>query len=603
MDKVKEIISSTDIKGVSDYFKLYKELEKEIKKRKIKSEKRIKIALLSSFTVKGIKETLFVKCCEIGVLPEFYVADYNQYSQEILNANSGLYKFEPDLIILFVDVRAILGEQYLLPYRITDKQRTDWVKEKSKEIKSLINKIKEKLNLKILLHNLEVPMHSPLGILENKQNFGFIESVEKINDNLRESFKTDNHVFVFDYNAFCSKIGKQNIMDYKMYYLGDIKIDLQHIPELCYDYLAYIKPLTSLTKKCIVLDLDNTLWGGIVGEDGLEGIKLGPTPEGRPFLEFQKYLLALFNRGVILAINSKNNPGDVAEVFEKHPYMLLKEKHFASMQINWNDKISNMEAIAEEINIGMGSLVFIDDDKLTKEMVRGALPDVLVVELPEDPALYLKTLMKINDFNTLQITEEDKKKGRMYAEQRKRTKLQKDATDITEYLKGLDMIVTIEKANSFNMPRISQLTQKTNQFNMTTKRYLEEDIKKFFESDNFIVVSINVKDKFGDNGVTGVAIVKKGKEIWMIDTFLLSCRIIGRRVEETLLAYILKEARKENAKVLVGEFIPTKRNAPAKDFYKNNNFKLVKEGDEKQIWEYGIAKEYKFPDFIKVIEK
>ena len=601
MKKIKEIISSKTISGIADYLNLYKCLMEEIKKRKLQNTKKIKVALLSSFTIQGIMETLFVKCCEIGIIPEFYIADYNQYAQEILDSNSGLYKFKPDLVIIFVDTRAFLGDQYFLPYQISDEQRKSQIDEKTKEMLLLVQKIKDKSSAKILLHNFEVPLHSPLGILENKQKFGFAESIETLNASLIDSFKDDSQVFVFDYDSFCSGIGKQNIMDYRMYYLADMKIDVKYIPHLCNEYLAYIKPLVSVTRKCIVLDLDNTLWGGIVGEDGLGGIKLGPTPEGRPFLEFQKYLLSLFNRGVVLAVNSKNNADDALEVFRKHPYMVLKEEHFAAMQINWNDKISNMKAIAKEINIGMDSLIFIDDDKLSREMVSKALPDVLVVDLPNDPSLYLIKLMEINDFNTFQLTEEDRNKGRMYAEQRKRAELQETATDITEYLKNLEMVVTIEKANSFNIPRISQLTQKTNQFNMTTRRYLEEDIKKFSASSNFMVLSVNVKDKFGDNGITGAAIVEKGVANWRIDSFLLSCRIIGRRVEETLLSYILKEAKKEKAKLLIGEFIPTKKNIPAKDFYKNNDFKLVKKEGNKEILAHDVAKEYNFPDFIKVI--
>jgi FkbH-like protein len=602
MDKIRKMISSRKIRGITDYFNLYKGIEDEIKNIQAGDAKRIKIALLSSFTTKGIKETLCVKCCEIGILPEFYVGGYNQYHQEILNPDSGLYKFKPHLVILFVDTMTILGEQYFLPYETPTKQRKEAMEEKAQEIAVLVKKIKERLPAKIIVHNFEVPLHSPLGILENKQDFGFIESIEFLNSRLRDLFKEDSQVFVFDYNAFCSGAGKENIMDYKMYYLADMKIDLQQIPRLCDRYISYIKPLKSLTKKCIVLDLDNTLWGGIIGEDGLEGIKLGPTPEGRPFLEFQKYLLSLFKRGVILAINSKNNLSDVQEVFQKHPYMVLKEGHFASMQVNWNDKVSNMKAIAEELNIGLDSLVFIDDDRMNREMVREALPEVLVVELPDDPSLYLRTIMEMDDFNTLQLTEEDMKKGEMYAEQRKRAEVQRTATDLTDYLKKLEMVVTIEKANPFNIPRISQLTQKTNQFNMTTRRYLEEDIQKFAQSDDFLVVCVKVKDKFGDNGITGAAIVEKGAEGWRIDTFLLSCRVIGRRVEETLLAYILKEAKKAKAKVLEGEFIPTKKNAPANGFYKNSGFRLAAEDSNRQIWEYDVAKTFKFPDFIKVIE-
>ena len=601
MKNIKEIIFAKKIDGIADYVNLYKDIEQKIKKRQLKNGKTIKIAILSSFTTKGIKEILFIKCCEISCLPEFYVGDYNQYSQEVLNPDSRLYKFGPTLIIIFIDTMTILGEQYFSPYQISDKKRKEWHDEKLKEIISLIKKIKEHSSAKILLHNFQVPLHSPLGILENKQKFGFIESVETLNANLRDTFKNDTQVLVFDYNSFCSRIGKQNIMDYKMYYLADIKLDWRHVPELCNEYLAYIKPIMSMTKKCIVLDLDNTLWGGIIGEDSLEGIKLGHEPEGRPFLEFQKYLLSLFNRGVILAINSKNNMDEALAVFQKHPYMILKEENFASMQINWNDKISNMRAIADEINIGTDSLVFIDDDKLSREMIRKALPEVLVVDLPEDHSIYLKTIIGINDFNTFYITEEDKKKGRMYAEHRRRKEFKKAATDITEYLKDLGMIVTIENANSFNIQRISQLTQKTNQFNMTTRRYMEEDIKQFSKNNNFFVISVKVEDKFGDNGITGAAIVEKNADEWRIDTFLLSCRVIGRRIEETLLAYILKESKKEKVKTLIGEFIPTKKNIPAKDFYKNNGFRLVKRHNGREVWVYNAAKAYASPSFIKLI--
>lgn len=587
--------------SISDYFNLYKKLKNS--KNFEKNKKFIKIALLSSFTVNGIKEVLFIKCHELGIDCDFYVGGYNQYSQEILDANSGLHKFKPDLAILFIDARSIFGNNYLLPYGMDDKQRKRFAEEKLQEIKSLVEKLKLNSKAKILLHNFEAPIFSPLGILENKQKFGFVESIEALNSELRGTFKNDKQVFVFDYDAFCSKIGKNNAIDYKMYHLGDMKLNLQYIPELCQEYMAYIKPLMSLAKKCIVLDLDNTLWGGIIGEDGLGGIKLGPAPEGRPFMEFQQYLLSLFNRGVILAINSKNNYDDAIEVFRKHPHMALKEDNFAAMQINWNDKIENMKALAEELNIGTDSFVFIDDDKANRQMIREAFPEINVVEMPEDYSLYLNTLMSLNDFNTLQITEEDKKRGNMYAQQRKRTKFQKSSTNLAEFLKSLNMVVTAEKANRFNIPRISQLTQKTNQFNMTTRRYMEEDIKKFSEDKNFLVFSVKVEDKFGDNGITGAAIVKKGKDAWNIGTFLLSCRIIGRKVEETLLAYIAREAKKAGAKRITADFIATKKNSAAKGFYKSSGFNMAKKENEKEVWEYDLKKDYNFPNFIKFVEK
>jgi len=601
MEKLKEIIAKKDPKGISDYFTLYRRLNKSCKEKAPSYDKEINIAILSSFTSNGIKEALYVKCCALGIFPRIYVGEYKQYTQEILNPESGFYQSTPNLIILFIDAMTLWGDDFFQVYRKSDASRKEWVSENIADLESLIEKIKEQSSAKILLHNLSVPEYSPLGILENKQDFGFFEATASLNQQLKEAHKTDQQVFIFDYDAFCSKIGKQNIMDHRMYYVGDMKLNLNHVPALADAYLPYIKSMMSMTKKCLVLDLDNTLWGGVIGEDGLEGIQLGPTPAGRPFLEFQQYILALFDRGVILAINSKNNFEDAIKVIREHPYMVLREKHFAAMRINWDDKISNIKSIAEEINIGTGSLVFLDDDKLNQEMVRTACPEVLVPVLPADPSFYLNMLMEMDDFNSLQITDEDKNKGRIYAAQKRRKEIKKTTTDLSEYLKQLKTKVTIETANPFTIPRISQLTQKTNQFNMTTKRYLEEDIKTLSMQEDVLVLSLKAEDKFGDNGITGVAIIKKGSEQWEIDSFLLSCRVLGRKIEETFVAYIIEKAKKEQALTLLGSFSPTKKNIPARGFYQKAGFSPLKKNNDHEILVYDLNKAYSYPDFIQLI--
>ena len=607
MKKYKAAISSEKGKGIADYFRLYRNILRNDMYTPPDHADAVKIAILSSFTVTGIKETLFVKCCELGIHPDIHVADYNQYSQEILNPDSGLYEFNPDLIIVFIDTATILGQQYLLPYCFSDKQREDWVGETLRELEMLIRQVKITSSAKILLHNFEVLLHSPLGIHESKREFGMVEAVQVLNNRLRSAYKTDSQVFCFDYDSFCAKIGKQNIVDYKMYYLGDMKLNPKYIPRLCDDYLAYIKPFSAI-RKCIVLDLDNTLWGGIVGEDGMEGIRLGPTPEGKPFVEFQKYLLSLFKRGMILSVNSRNNSDDALRVFREHPYMILKEEHIAAWQINWNDKVFNIKAIAEEINIGTDSMVFIDDDKFNREMVKEALPEVLVVDLPEDHSCYLKTLMEVNDFNSFQFTREDGKRGEMYAQERKRRQHKRNAGGITEYLKSLDIVVAVERPNNFSIPRISQLTQRTNQFNLTTKRYSEEKIRQFAEGNNYICNAISVKDKFGDNGLVGVVIILKDGEAWILDSFLLSCRVLGRDIEKAILAYILREAEKAGAEKVFAEYIPTQKNMPAGNFYKQNGFTLVRESNNGsgRLYEYNFCHAdcditCTVPDYIKIV--
>jgi FkbH-like protein len=601
MKKLSDIIFSRSISQVSDYFSLNREIEKALDHNELETGKSINIALVSSSTINGIKETLLVQCGEFDILTKYYIGGYNQYAQELLNTGSDLYEFIPDLLIIFVDTRAVAGDLFFMPYEISSDDRRFWIDEKVNELCTLALAFTEKSSAKVVLHNLEEPVYSPMGLVENKQELGFIESIKLINKGLTDRFKKNNQIFVFDYNAFCSRMGKQNVLDYKMYYLGDIKLNPKYIPNLCREYTGYIRAFAGLTKKCIVLDLDNTLWGGVIGEDGLEGIRLGPTPEGRPFMEFQKCLLSLFKRGIILAVNSKNNPEEALEVIRTHPHMILQESHFAAMRMNWDDKVANMKALAQEINIGVDSIVFFDDDRVNREMMREFLPEVTVVEMPEDPSLYCKILMDLNCFQSMSITEEDKKKGKMYAEEKTRRRMAQSATDLTEYLRQLHLTVSIEEVKTLTIPRVSQLTQKTNQFNMTTRRYTEESIREFMKSDRYRVLSIHVSDKFGDNGLTGVVIIRKEKRgVWYVDTFLLSCRIIGRKIEETVLAYLVSEARKQDVHLLCGEVIPSKKNKPAGQFYEKSGFVRIKHDDEADVWEWDLTKEYPFPDFIEV---
>jgi FkbH-like protein len=603
LENLHDILSNTRLIGVMDYVGAARKLDERQLYANAPQNRKIKIALLSSFTIGGLREALLVKCLKEGVYPLLYLGNYNQYNQEILDPSSGLYRFKPDLVILILDIRTIAGDTYFQQdFETNENERKSWVSSTVSNLASLIAKIEENSKAIVLIHNFEVPTYSPLGIIDNKQSYGFRRSIEDLNGRLVEALRGDPRGFVVDYELFISRVGKENGIDYKLYYLGDMRINPKIIPTLGDQYIPYIRSILSMTKKCLVLDLDGVLWGGVIGEDGLEGIRLGPTPEGQPFLDLQKLVLSLYNRGVILAINSANNLDDVLEVFRKHPYMILKEDYFAAMLINWSDKVSNMKAIAEQVEIGMDSLVFVDDNQVNREVINQALPEVLALDLPEDPSLYPKTLMELRAFDSLQLTSEDKARGKMYAEQRKRQEFQKVASDIGEYLKALQTVVTIEKANNFNIPRISQLTQKTNQFNVTTRRYMEDDIRRMASSKNFLVLSLKVQDKFGDSGLTGVAIVEKGREKWRIDCFLLSCRVLGRKVEDTLLNYIMEEATHEGARLLAGEFIPTKKNVPAKDFFAKHGFKQITvDVNGTESWEFDLGQMHEFPKFVKVV--
>ena len=293
----------------------------------------------------------------------------------------------------------------------------------------------------------------------------------------------------------------------------NLKINFDIIPYLIYEFLGYVKPILGLNKKCIVLDLDNTLWGNIIGEDGFEGIKIGPYTEGRSFVEFQKVIKSLSENGIILAINSKNNQKDAMKAINEHPHMILREQDFSCMKINWNDKISNMKEISNELNIGLDSIVFFDDDPVNRELIRMSMPEINTVELPEDPSTYAEILRNLNDFNTLKITKDDTERKKMYSQEQNRQKLESNTENLNEYLKKLDIKIKIKLDNKIAISRISQLILKTNQFNLTTKRYQEEQIKEFVEDETMIVGCSEVEDKFGENGITNVFIIKTKSQI------------------------------------------------------------------------------------------
>jgi FkbH-like protein len=562
-----------------------------------KFEKKIRIAILSSFTLNGLAETMKVKCSESKMGCIAYVGPYNQYNQEILNPASKLYEFSPELTYLFIDSRKLLGDLFYFPYSISSTQRKDFVNNKVNEIKKLITTFKKNSKSKLVISNFDIPAYSPYGIFESKADYGLQEMTADLNSKISELAREDSSVYVYDFNGFVMKFGQANIFDYSKFFYGDVKIAFDFIPYLAHDLIGYVKPIFGINKKCIVLDLDNTLWGGIVGEDGFEGIKLGLTPPGNAFIEFQKRLLALHQRGIILAINSKNNPEDALQVITNYPNMILREEHFASMKINWDDKISNMREIADEINIGLDSMVYFDDDPVNRELIRMKIPEILTINLPNDPSQYSRMLEDLNDFNVLKITEEDLKRGKMYYEDRQRGELEKTAPNLDDFLKQLNIKLKIQDANRFTIPRISQLTLKTNQFNLTTRRYQEEDIAKLANDKDTLVKCVQVEDKFGDNGITGVIIVKKdNKAEWTIDTFLLSCRVMGRGVEEGMLGHILELARKEGVSKVKGIYIPTKKNKPSEDFLSNFGFRK-----ENGHWVYTISNSIKIPQHLTVI--
>jgi FkbH-like protein len=323
-------------------------------------------------------------------------------------------------------------------------------------------------------------------------------------------------------------------------------------------------------KKCIVLDLDNTLWGGIVGEDGFGGIKLSLSGLGAGFIAFQQALLDLYNRGVILAINSRNNFAEAMEVIRTHPNMILKEQHFAAFRINWNDKAANLVELAKEINIGLEAMIFLDDDPINRASIRAMLPEVEVPDLPADPANYAKFLMSLPYFPAVAITDEDKMRGNLYVTERLRQEAKKTFSDRGEFLKSLSLELQVFIDDQSSVARLAQLTAKTNQFNVNKRPLTKDEILALISHPEYKVFHGRLLDRFGDHGIINLAIVKNQDSVWHLEQLLMSCRVIGRGVEEAFLAAIGQTAKQSNVRRLSISFVQTEKNKPAEEFIKKN---------------------------------
>ncbi len=399
-------------------------------------------------------------------------------------------------------------------------------------------------------------------------------AIGQYNAALFEAEKTHANLKVIDYSEFTRNYPVSDLLDWKFYFISQMGLN----PKLTKDFQAWwqrkLDSIALKRKKCIVLDLDNTLWGGVLGEEGISGIKIGGDYPGKAFAFFQKSLLQLSKAGVILTVCSKNNEADVLEAWEKNPFMVLKKEHFAACRINWTDKATNIKELADELNIGLDSFVFVDDNPTERELIRQMLPMVSVPEFPAQPYELPLFFKKLSDdyFKVYSITEEDKKKTEQYKANAARAQAQHSFADFGAFLESLDIQITIEAANEFNIPRIAQMTQKTNQFNLTTKRYTDADVKDFL-ANGWEIWCIGVADRFGDNGITGCIMVN-GDEI---DTFLLSCRILGKGIEFAFMKKILSLLKDSGIQSLKANYVPTAKNVQVKDFYDRCGFLCVAE--------------------------
>jgi len=506
-----------------------------------------------------------------------------------------LYAFQPDTVILAVQSRDIAPELG------QSASHTEVVDRVTGQLESWVRAFREHTTANLIVHTLECPAVAAQGVYDSQLEENQAWANQQINRNLRKLAAEHRGIYILDYDALVARHGREQWGDERKWLTVRLPISAANLVHMAQEWMKFLAPLAGREAKCVAVDLDNTLWGGIIGEDGMAGIQVGPEYPGAAYQALQRALLDLSQRGILLAVSSKNNPQDALEVLRDHPGMLLRPEHFAAVRINWNDKAQNLREIANELNIGLDAIAFLDDNPVERQQVREALPEVMVVELPADAMQYARTVRDCPVFERLVLSEEDRQRGHYYAAERQRTALEQSADSRDDFYRSLAQEAEIAPVNSLTLARVAQLTQKTNQFNLTTKRYTEQQIGERAKCPGWRVLSIQVRDRYADNGLVGVAITHDQGAVCEIDTFLLSCRVIGRTVEIALLASLAEEARARGARRLEGWFFPTKKNAPAQDFYRNHGFQLLSETPAGQLWGLDLADaELRTPEWVRL---
>jgi FkbH-like protein len=555
----------------------------------------VRVAVLGDSTTSQLVQVLRSVLYKRGLFARVYEAGFNVIDQEVIDPSSGLYQFAPDYVLLNV-TRQGLRERYYGGSGPKDA----FAAETCAAIEGWWTAISSRATCRIIQNLYELPLDRPYGNFTVRVENSFLSTVAEINRRLIASAGKTPNVWLNDIEYLSAAAGKAHWSDEKLWFHAKLFCNLEHLPAVARSIAAIILAGSGREKKCLVLDLDNTLWGGIVGDDGLEGIDLGKTAVGEAHVLFQRYILSLKQRGLILAVCSKNELANALEPFRKHPDMVLREEDIAVFVANWNPKSDNIRHIAETLKIGLDSFVYLDDSPFEREQVRTALPEVCAPELPEDPAEFIPFLSRANLFETLSASAEDAQRTAYYREEAARSRLKAEFTDIGDYLKSLQMEGQFSRFNPQELPRIAQLIQRSNQFNLTTKRYSELECQAFMTDPSSFSVMVRLKDRLGDYGLISVIICKVEQERLRIDTWLMSCRVLKRGVEHFSMNRVFAFAQKAGCREVVGTYAPTSKNGMVREFYKQFGFVESGRGPSGEShWTLPVRDYREFPVHIK----
>ncbi len=545
-------------------------------KRKLKSD----LTGLPSFKIAVVGDTATQFLCTAirgtgvvrGYNIDLFEAEYNQVERQLLDPTSDLYQFDAEFIVIFQSTHK-LGEQHSM---LSIEQQAMLADDRIEFLASVCEN-PALTGKKIIYFNYPEIEDTVFGSYANKVDSSFSFQVRKLNYELMRLSQQYQNLFICDIVGLQNKFGRDFMFAANVYTSTEMILSIDALPYVASRVLDIVCALKGQLKKCLILDLDNTVWGGVIGDDGLEGIQLGHgLGIGKAFTEFQLWVKKLKQRGIIICVASKNTLETAKEPFEKHPDMVLKLDDIAVFQANWETKVDNIRTIQNILNIGFDSMVFLDDNPFERNMVRENIKGITVPELPEDPAEYLEYLYSLNLFETASYSNLDKDRTKQYQVEAQRVSLSKTFTNEADFLKSLNMFSVVSGFNKFITPRVAQLSQRSNQFNLRTVRYTDADIEALANDPNVIDLSFTLEDKFGDNGLIAVVIMKpQDKETLFVDTWFMSCRVLKRGMENFTLNTMVEKAKLAGYKRIVGEYLPTSKNSMVEKHYLDLGFKII----------------------------
>jgi len=551
----------------------------------------LNLAVLRNFTLEPLVPVFKGEISLSGFNPQVYLGGYDTIAQDVFDANSELYRFKPELIFLFQWLETLGPDLVTRFSSLSESDINEEIERIVLGVRQFISAIRNNTKAPIVFNNFVLPAFPTLGILDAQSGAHQMQAFIKLNLQLSELTKEFPDVYLIDVMGLMARLGSLQGIDERYWQLGRAPIGRNALVPLGREFGKFVRALFGRVRKCLVLDCDNVLWSGILGEEGIKSVNQ----------VFQTEVLNLHDRGVILALCSKNNEQDVLDVLKDKPEMVLREKHIAAWQINWDDKVTNLKRIAKELNIGLDSLVFVDDSPFECDLVRERLPEVAVVCMSGDPSLFNSKLQEQGYFDTLTISDEDKRRNQMYREESERKNMIASMDTMEEYLSSLNMIAEIGLADDATIPRIAQLTQKTNQFNLTTNRYTEADIQNFVTDSKTQVLYLKLVDHVSDIGLVGTAIIQYNDNQAIIDTLLLSCRALGRGVEDAFMINIIRMAESRGCEYILGQFKATAKNAQVSKFYERLGFVQIKESEQGSDWRFSLENDIKAgPQWIKI---